>query len=147
MKSIITEIIINAPAENVWNILMNFDQHAEWNPFIKKLTGEAKVGQQLSVEIHPPNQKPSTFTPKVITVKPQQHLAWRGTFLASFVMAGEHNYEIEILGPNKVKFKHYEHFTGILAGVIMKKIGESTKQGFQAMNEALKAKAEAMVKV
>ena len=146
MKSIITEIIINAPAENVWNILMNFNQHAEWNPFIKKLEGEANVGEQLRVEIHPPNQKPSTFTPKVVIIKPQQHFAWKGTFIASFVMTGEHNYEIEVLESNKVKFKHYEHFTGILAGVIMKKIGESTKQGFESMNEALKAKAEAMVK-
>ena len=147
MKSINTEIIINASAENVWNALMNFDQHPEWNPFIKKLQGEAKVGQRLRVEIHPPNQKPSTFTPKVLKVLPYQHFCWRGTLIASFVMAGEHNYEIEVLEPNKVKFKHYENFTGLLAGIVMKKMGEDTKKGFQAMNEALKERAEAMVKI
>ncbi|OJJ22405.1 hypothetical protein BKI52_06910 [marine bacterium AO1-C] len=144
MKTINTEIIINASAQNVWNTLMDFDKHPEWNPFITKLTGEAKVGEKLHVEIQPPNQKLSTFTPKVLTVQPNKHFSWRGTFLASFVMAGEHNYEIEELEPNKVKFKHYENFTGVLAGIIMKKIGEDTQKGFQMMNEAIKARAEAM---
>ena len=146
MKSIQTEIIINASAENVWNTLIDFDKHPEWNPFIKKLTGEAKVGEKLRVEIHPPNQKPSTFTPNVLTVEAQSHLFWRGTLFASFVMAGEHHYEIETIEPQKVRFKHYENFTGVLAGLVMKKIGEDTTKGFVAMNEAIKARAETMRK-
>lgn len=145
MKSINTEIIINASAETVWQILMDFEKHPEWNPFIKKLTGEAKVGQKLRVEIQPPGQKVSTFTPKVLTVDQHKHFCWRGALIASFVFAGSHHYEIEELEPNKIKFKHYEDFTGLLAGMIMKKIGAATTEGFQQMNEAIKAKAEAVV--
>lgn len=142
MKTLATEITINASAKTVWNILMDFEKHPEWNPFIKQLEGTAWAGEQLRVLIQPPNQKPSKFTPKVVQVSPQKYFSWKGTFLASWIMTGEHIFEIKPLGENQVKFVHYENFRGLLAGIIMKKIGESTKQGFVAMNEAIKKKAE-----
>lgn len=147
MKSINTEITINASAEIVWNILMDFAQYPAWNPFIKELKGNAQVSQTLEVLIHPPKQKVSKFVPKVLKVIPQQYFSWRGVFLASWLMSGEHIFEIHSLANNQVKFVHYENFRGWLAGVILSKIGKSTQQGFIAMNEALKKRAEAMVKV
>lgn len=145
MKSINTEITINASAETVWNILMDFMQYPVWNPFIKELKGNAQVDQTLEVLVHPPQQKVSKFASKVLKVAPQKYFSWRGILLASWIMSGEHIFEIHSLANNQVKFVHYENFRGLLAGVILSKIGKSTEQGFMAMNEALKKKAEAMV--
>ena len=43
-KEIKTEILINATPEKVWTILTNFDNYPNWNPFIKSIKGEVKVG-------------------------------------------------------------------------------------------------------
>lgn len=147
MKTIRTEITINASAETVWNILMNFEAYPGWNPFVKQLAGTPQVGNKLDVVIEPPNQKPSRFAPKVMQCNEHQYFSWKGTFIAPWIMTGEHIFEIKPLAHNQVKFLHYENFGGALAGLILKKIGKATKAGFEAMNQALKSKAEAEVKV
>ena len=47
MKILQTEILINAPAEKVWGILMDFEKFPEWNPFILSIEGKQETGAQL----------------------------------------------------------------------------------------------------
>ena len=49
MKEIRTEIIINSKPEKVWDILTDFERHPEWNPFIKSISGNKKVGEHLAI--------------------------------------------------------------------------------------------------
>lgn len=51
MKSLETEIIINAPADKVWNILVDFDSYPEWNPFILSFDGEISEGKKFKVTL------------------------------------------------------------------------------------------------
>ncbi len=43
----------------------------------------------------------------------------------------------------KVKFIQRENFKGMMENLFLKKIGPSTQTGFEAMNQALKQRAEA----
>ena len=45
MKQLITQVEIQAPVEKIWKIFSGFDDYPNWNPFIKKLTGEVKPGR------------------------------------------------------------------------------------------------------
>ena len=51
--------------------------------------------------------------------------------------------QIEPVGENQVRFVQSEHFSGALATMLLRLIGPGTQQGFLAMNEALKVRAEA----
>ena len=42
----------------------------------------------------------------------------------------------------RCRFEHFETFTGILVAPILWAVGAATRQGFEAMNRALKARAE-----
>lgn len=55
-KEIKTEILINATPEKVWSILTSFDNYPNWNPFIKSIKGEAKVGNKIKVCMHTPTK-------------------------------------------------------------------------------------------
>jgi hypothetical protein len=61
MKNIQTEILINTDITKVWNVLMNFDSYPKWNPFIKSISGELKLGARLTVSINPPDGKGDDF--------------------------------------------------------------------------------------
>ena len=63
MKTIQTEIKIDADISKVWNVLMDFENHPKWNPFIKSISGEQKVGNKLTVSIKPPDANGMTFKP------------------------------------------------------------------------------------
>ena len=48
MKEIQTEIEINASAEKVWRVLIDFAAYSEWNPFVRRVEGEVSVGARSS---------------------------------------------------------------------------------------------------
>jgi hypothetical protein len=141
MKNLQTEIIINATPEKVWNILMDFAKYPEWNPFVKEITGSQQVGGQLNVTLN--NGKgTSVFTPTVVSNETANVFEWLGSIPLG-LFKGQHRFAIEKINDTQVKFIHSEQFSGLLAGIIMSQIGETTRNGFIAMNKALKERAEA----
>ena len=141
-KDLVTEIDIEAPADRVWQILTDFASYPSWNPFVRKIEGPVQEGAQLEVALQPPGRGPSTFRPKIVKVVPGRELRWLGHLGVSGLFDGEHRFQIEPLDGSRVRFVHAERFDGLLASPLLRSIGESTRQGFQAMNEALKSRAE-----
>ncbi len=142
MHEVRTEIEIEAPAERVWLILLDFPAHSGWNPFLRRVEGVAKVGERLSISVQPEGGKAMSFRPTVLTVIPNQELRWRGRLVAPGIFDGEHYFQISELGPGRVRFIHGERFSGLLVPFAKSSLEGGTKAGFQAMNRALKARAE-----
>lgn len=141
MKEIYTEIEINTSAEKAWELLTNFPAHSEWNPFVTKIVGEAKMGSILEIYVQVPNGQGMAFKPLIIEFKPNRELRWVGKLLIPGLFTGEHYYIIEPLDSQRIKFIHGEKLTGILvpfsSGVLKK-----SKQGFELMNQAFKKQLE-----
>lgn len=142
MKSIRTQITINAPAAQVWKVLTNFSDYPNWNPFIKSISGEPAVGGSLNASIQLPGQNPMTFKPTVLKAEEGREFRWLGKTFFNGLFDGEHYFILKPINDQETEFIHGEQFTGLLAGAIFKMIGENTKKGFEAMNQALKEKAE-----
>lgn len=142
MRNIKTDIVINASTEKVWNILMDHESYPDWNPFIKKVSGDPNKGKKLSITVQSEGNSPMSFTPLVLVNERQKEFRWVGKLLVTGVFDGEHYFTLEQIGPNQTKFTQGENFTGILSGIFMKMIKEDTEGGFRAMNKALKFKAE-----
>jgi uncharacterized protein YndB with AHSA1/START domain len=77
-----TSVLIAAAPSRVWSILMDFDAYPSWNPFIRELKGEKRVGARLEVVIAPPGGNPQTFRPVVIACAPERVFCWRGCCLS-----------------------------------------------------------------
>lgn len=142
MKTINTTILIDAPIATVWKILMDQEAYPQWNPFIKQLQGDLATGNTIEATIQPPGQKAMRFTPQVKMNQPEREFRWLGHLLFPGIFDGEHYFLLENIGGKQTKLTHGEQFSGLLAGILLKMIGENTKAGFIAMNEALKARAE-----
>ena len=78
----------------------------------------------------------------VLVAKKNKAFEWLGSLPIPGVFNGHHYFRIEELSNGQVKFIQGEDFSGLLAGLIMRQIGEQTRQGFIAMNKALKERAE-----
>jgi hypothetical protein len=141
MKTIETEITINAAPAKVWSVLTNFEEFPRWNPFIKSIEGDKSVGGKLATSILPPNRKLMHFKPRVLVFEENEELRWLGTAFVKGLFDGEHYFKINDLGNGSVKFVHGENFRGILVG-LMSKVFVDTKLGFEQMNEALKKECE-----
>jgi hypothetical protein len=135
-------VLIDAAPERVWAILMDFAAYPSWNPFIVGIEGEARVGTRLTVNVQPPGWTAQTFKPVVLTVEPARAFVWRGTLpIIPGLFAGEHSFRLTPQG-DRTSFLHAESFSGLLVP-LLKKMLARTEEGFQQMNAALKARAEA----
>ena len=140
MNQIETEIHIQAKAQRVWQVLMDFENYPHWNPFIKSISGEKKPGGLLKVTIQPPEFSAMTIKPKVFVCDENSEFRWKGSLIIPGLFDGEHYFLIEPQADH-VRFVHGEKFNGVLVslfGSVLKK----TKKGFEMMNQALKVKSE-----
>jgi hypothetical protein len=142
MKSLETDIIINAPIDPVWNILVDFDSYPEWNPFIKSFQGKISEGKKFKVTLQPPNSKSMTFHPRCLVLEKNKEFRWLGHLLIKGLFDGEHIFKLEDLGNGQTKFVQRENFRGVLVPLLWRIIKSNTKKGFVEMNNQLKKRAE-----
>lgn len=143
MKELKTEIIINAPRQKVWQALTNFVEYPAWNSFIISIEGLAAGGAILKTQMLL-NGKKHRFAPVITKLKEGEQLEWLGK-LPLNLFYGNHYFYLESLQPGQTRLLHGERFSGLLSGMLLKKIGEDTLRGFQGMNRALKQRAEELV--
>lgn len=142
MHSIEAEIEIRASTERVWKLLTEFASYPQWNPFVRSIEGDLVVGQKLKVFIQPPGSGGMRFRPTLLVVSPARELRWRGRLLLPGVFDGEHYFKLEPTPNGTVLVRQGERFTGVLVPLARKSLDGATRQGFIAMNEALKREAE-----
>ena len=145
MQELHTEIAINATTEVIWELLTDLNHYSDWNPFITTASGKVVVGEKLKVYLKPPNGRPFTFTPTVNKVIAQKEFRWLGHLLFRGLFDGEHIYELHSLGDNQTRFIQREQFRGVLVPIFWKSLSTSTRKGFEAMNQAIKERAEALM--
>ena len=142
MREIRSEIEIEAPADSVWEVLTDFAAFPEWNPFMRSAAGELAQGQQITVTMQPPGHRASTFRPTLLSVNAGHSFRWRGHLVVPGIFDGEHIHEIEALGPQRTRYIQREQFRGVLVPFVGGMLRD-TERGFNEMNAALKARAEA----
>ncbi len=135
-----TSALIAASPSRVWSVLMDFAAYSSWNPFIRSLSGEKRIGSRLEAIIAPPGHKPQTFRPVVVELVPERIFCWRGTLPIPGLFTGEHRFALaeEVSG---TRFTQSEQFSGLLVPLVGGVLA-ATELGFRAMNEALKSRSE-----
>lgn len=141
MRLIETATDIRARAARIWSILTDFPAYPAWNPFITAAEGELRPGVRLKITIAPPGHRPMTFHPVVLVVTPEYELRWLGRVVVPGLFDGEHAFGLEQQAET-CRFLHAERFSGILLPLFGERLFEATRQGFEAMNTALKQRAE-----
>jgi len=143
MKELHSQIEINASAERVWRLLTDFASYPQWNPFIRRISGEPTTGERLQVRLEPPESRGITLRPKVLDAEPNHQLRWLGHLFVPSLFDGEHSFVIQPLGEDRVRFVQREAFRGLLVPLFARSLDNSTLRGFEEMNQALKERAEA----
>jgi hypothetical protein len=138
-----TKISIRAPVERVWSLLVDFPGYRRWNPFIISVEGSPEAGKALEVFIQPVGGKGMHFRPTVLAVEKHRELRWKGKLLLPRLFDGEHYFKLEPQPDGGILFEQGELFSGILVPLFKNSLNGATRQGFVAMNVALKREAEA----
>jgi hypothetical protein len=137
-----TEVEINAPAAHVYRVLTDFERYHEWNPFIPSIAGKLEVGRQLALEVSLPEGNTYQLKPRITQLTENAELRWRGSYLAPFLLKGEHFFLVTERGERLTRFVQGENFSGLLLRFAGNRL-TLTARGFVYMNQALKKRVEA----
>ena len=145
--SLHTEERIDASDADVWAVLTGFDAYPEWNPAIPEVVGEARVGAPLDVIIEWPGLRRNRYRLEVTGVRPLRELRWLGRFGMAGLMDGDHRFVIEACADGGVRLVQAEDFSGLLIPLFAPWLRRNVLRGFEAVNAAVKRRAEALVAV
>ncbi|MGD0115288.1 MAG: SRPBCC domain-containing protein [Dehalococcoidia bacterium] len=82
-----------------------------------------------------------TFRPTVLTADPLHELRWLGRLVVRGLVDGEHMFILTPAGEGRVHLVQREVFRGMLVS-FLGGLAAATRQGFEEMNSALKARSE-----
>jgi len=139
---LLCSIDIRAPAQVVWDALTDLPRFGEWNPFIREGRGDLRAGGRVRVRVRPSLGVPLVFRAQVLACEQPRELRWRGHVLTPWLASGEHTFTVEPLAAGGVRFVQREVFGGVLPRLAGKLLEREARRGFEAMNRALKARAE-----
>ncbi|ADU65011.1 SRPBCC domain-containing protein [Desulfurispirillum indicum] len=135
---ITTEMTLPAPLPTVWQAITDFAAYSRWNPFITEIQGEPTTGARLRITLQQPNgTSPMRFSPRILLCEREQELTWQGRFLLPGILTGVHSFRLEHDSDGQTHLVHREVFTGILVPFFKRAMAESTRTGFELMNDAL----------
>ncbi|MFC7018937.1 MULTISPECIES: SRPBCC domain-containing protein [Haloarcula] len=140
MNTIETSIDIAAPTEAVWDVLTDFGSYGDWNPFVREISGTVAEGERLRVRLDPPDGRTMTFKPRVTAAVPGERLEWLGHLLVPGLFDGRHEFRLERVDDDHTRVHHRESFSGVLVGLFLD--AADVTEGFEQMNEALRARIE-----
>ena len=141
-KQLVSQIDIDATAEQVWEVLTDFAAYPVWNPFIVSAVGAAEVGSRVTRRMQPVDARAVTLRPTVLEATPGRRLRWRGRLGIAGVFDAEHVFTLTSRHDGGVTVTQAEDFTGLLVPFMAGSLDRHTHPAFVAMNQALKARAE-----
>lgn len=134
-------IEIEAPAELVWEVLMDTARYGEWNPFTPEVdtTFEISTPARLRVRMWPGHLRITEF---VCAVEKPRLLAWNRAFGARWLLFSLREQHIVTLGENLCSYHNIDRLSGLLAPLVRLTLGAYVRRGFTDVGKGLKNYAE-----
>ena len=104
------EVIVDAPIEKVWQLLIDFDSYSNWSSMVS-FRGQPEVGKTVPLMVSILGRKIKTPV-EFLKIEENKELAWRGGL--SGLITGEHYFELSSIDDDKTKLVQGEKFKGLL---------------------------------
>lgn len=137
MASPRTEIQIDAPQDEVWEVLADVSSYPNWDSGFISLEGELALGATLKLEVEASPGR--TFKPKVTELNAPTGMVWTGGMPLG-LMKGVPTYKLAAAG-ERTSFEMTEEFSGPLAGIIGRSMPD-LQPTFDKFAAGLKARVE-----
>lgn len=135
-----TAITIDAPADEVWAVLLDTKAWPQWDPFCEKIEGEVALGNTIKAftKLSPGR----AFGVKVTQLVENERMVWSGGMPLG-LFKGERTYSLTAKDDGKTtEFRMREVFSGPMLRLIGKSIPDMS-EAFDAFAAGLKERSEA----
>lgn len=138
-----TEMVIDAPPEQVWAVLTDFASWDEWNPTLQRTSGPPVVGTEVRMKLRlGPLNVP--MRQQIRAVDPPRTLVWRSKQLVpASALDVVRTFVLHPVDGGRTSLVQSEKTTGFLAWVEVLLLGRLITKGYNDLARALAARVAA----
>ena len=140
------EIVINAPAQLVWDVILDFANYGLWNPFCPGMKGEAVLGSPLEMQVDLGDGL-QTQVEYVTKLEPFHTIVWSMENKPGDPIHADRTQRIAAIDETSCRYWSVDEFSGEFAGPMIEQLGKQVEQGFNGCAAGLKARAEELFSV
>jgi hypothetical protein len=141
VREVFTFTTIDAPKQQVWQVLTNFSAYHQWNPLYTEVEGKCLAGARIRVRVQM-GDRTLRYAPEIRTVVPQGELAWNEHLILRGLFDGEHHFVLESIDGGHTRLVQQDRYSGALVPPLMKLYQGQAEAGFRRMDDALKKRVE-----
>ncbi len=146
MKLVRSEIEINAPAQKIWNIIIDFEHYPEWNTFTPRLgVKRIVVGEEFTLDCQMTEKQLLKDEHEAFLVyEPEKYkISWGTSRTRGRPGIKSFRWQIcEPLDDRRTHFINYEEFHGVLTPVVNLLYSKKLQRAYDRYCQALKKRAE-----
>ena len=139
-------VIIDASAEKVWKVLVDFGRYGEWNPFCVAAEGTLALGEPLKMTLKNYLEPGGFFdnTEFFCAIDAPTLISWEAPWVDEWPYPARRDQIIEPLSTDQCRYHSTDAFLGPHGIHVMRFAGPWVKRAFDDTAFALKAYVEAM---
>ena len=137
---------IAAPAAVVWEILTDFPNYSDWNPFCVRADARLEMGSPVVMKLVTPIA-PGMLVPNceyICAIEPERMISWQLPFHEAWPYPARRDQIIEASGAASCRYVSIDAFLGRHGIHVMNFCGGWVKQAFDNTGRALKVRAESI---
>ena len=137
-------VAIAAPAEQVWDVLVDFGRYREWNPFCVEAEGVLALGEPLKMKLKSYTAPNEYFdnVEFICEIDPPRLVSWSAPWVDQWPYPARRDQFIISTGPNSCEYYSTDAFLGPYGIHVMRFAGPWVKRAFDDTAYALKAYIE-----
>ena len=133
---------VAAPAEKVWQVLLDTVHYAEWNPFIVACESSFVVGEPIVMQVQLLPSRCISQTETIRANTAAEYLEY-GIQLPLGLLASSRQHRLTALDDDSCRYESVFILRGALSPLVRLLLGKHLARGFQGMTRGLVCRAEA----
>lgn len=137
------EVVIQAPAELVWEVLVDFATYPEWNKFCPEILGKPEVGSpvRMQVDLGFGIQEQVEYVTEVV---PGQSITWSMENKPGDPVHADRTQTVEPIDATSCRYVSVDVFSGEGMKPMLEAMGKAVETGFNLCAQCVKERAEAL---
>ena len=139
-------LTINAPAELVWQVIVDFEHYPLWNEFCPSIEAALELGSpvKMQVDLGSGLQEQVEY---ITRIEAPTKITWSMENKPGDPVHADRSQVVTALDANSCSYVTYDDFSGEFAATMVEQLGEQVRAGFNLCARNLKDRAEALAKV
>ena len=137
------KLTIEAPAELVWSVIVDFEHYHLWNAFCPEVKGELKLGAPLVMSVDLGNGLQEQVE-NITLIEAPNRIVWSMENKPGDPIHADRSQIIEAIDDKRCTYTSIDKFAGEMVPQMMAAMAEPVERGFEKCAEGLKARAEAL---